>query len=171
MKTSLIVNQLKQIMTATKWIIDPTHAEVSFKVKYFIISSVTGFFRKFQGSMESISANFGGAKVNFSAVIDSMDTNQTGRDNHLKSGIFFDAVRYPNVTFVESIKNIGGYYKLIGNLTIKATTTVVVLDLDYSGLAYDLYGQNKAGFEIDEKVNRKEFGLTWSAITEAGSIV
>jgi polyisoprenoid-binding protein YceI len=158
-------------MTITKWTIDPIHSEVSFKVKHFIISSVTGFFRKFQGSMESISANFDGAKVNFSAVTDSIDTNQTGRDNHLKSEIFFDAVRYPNIIFAGSIKNIGGHYKLVGNLTMKATTKVVELDLDYSDLTDDLYGQSKAGFEIDGIVNRKEFGLAWSAITEVGSVV
>jgi polyisoprenoid-binding protein YceI len=158
-------------MSTTKWIIDPTHSEVSFKVKHLVISTVTGYFKKFEGSMESTSEDFDGAKVNFSAAIDSIDTNQTDRDNHLKSADFFDAVGHPNLTFSGAIKNKSGVYKLVGDLTMRGTTKVVELDVDFGGVAGDPYGQTKAGFEIDGKVNRKEFGLSWSAITEAGSIV
>jgi polyisoprenoid-binding protein YceI len=158
-------------MSTTKWIIDPTHSEVSFKVKHLVISTVTGFFRKFEGSMESTSDDFDGAKVNFSAAIDSIDTNQTDRDNHLKSGDFFDAANHPNLTFSGSIKNNGGDYKLVGDLTMRDTTKAIELDVDFGGVAGDPYGQTKAGFEIEGKVNRKEFGLSWSAITEAGSVV
>lgn len=158
-------------MSTTKWIIDPTHSEVSFKVKHLVISTVTGFFRKFEGSAESTSDDFEGAKVNFSAAIDSIDTNQADRDNHLKSGDFFDAANHPNLTFSGVIKNQGGDYKLVGDLTMRGTTKAVELDVDFGGVAGDPYGQTKAGFEIDGKVNRKEFGLSWSAITEAGSVV
>jgi len=158
-------------MSTTKWIIDPTHSEVSFKVKHLVISTVTGFFRKFEGSAESTSDDFEGAKVNFSAAIDSIDTNQADRDNHLKSGDFFDAANHPNLTFSGVINNQGGDYKLVGDLTMRGTTKAVELDLDFGGVAGDPYGQTKAGFEIDGKVNRKEFGLSWSAITEAGSVV
>jgi polyisoprenoid-binding protein YceI len=158
-------------MSTTKWIIDPTHSEVSFKVKHLVISTVTGFFRKFEGSMESTSDDFDGAKVNFSAAIDSIDTNQTDRDNHLKSGDFFDAANHPNLIFSGAIKNNGGDYKLVGDLTMRDTTKAIELDVDFGGVAGDPYGQTKAGFEIEGKVNRKEFGLSWSAITEAGSVV
>jgi polyisoprenoid-binding protein YceI len=158
-------------MSTTKWIIDPTHSEVSFKVKHLVISTITGFFRKFEGNMESTSDDFDRAKVNFSAAIDSIDTNQTDRDNHLKSGDFFDAANYPNLTFSGAIKNDGGDYKLVGDLTMRGTTKLVELDVDFGGVAGDPYGQTKAGFEIDGKVNRKEFGLSWSAITEAGNVV
>jgi polyisoprenoid-binding protein YceI len=158
-------------MSTTKWIIDPTHSEVSFKVKHLVISTITGFFRTFEGNMESTSDDFDRAKVNFSAAIDSIDTNQTDRDNHLKSGDFFDAANYPNLTFSGAIKNDGGDYKLVGDLTMRGTTKLVELDVDFGGVAGDPYGQTKAGFEIDGKVNRKEFGLSWSAITEAGNVV
>ncbi|WP_373396910.1 YceI family protein [Algoriphagus halophilus] len=158
-------------MATTKWIIDPTHSEVSFKVKHLVISTVTGYFRKFEGSAESASDNFEGATVSFSADIDSIDTNQTDRDNHLKSADFFDAENHPKLTFAGKISQVDGEYKLIGDLTMRETTKQVELDVDFGGVAGDPYGQTKAGFEIEGKVNRKEFGLAWSAVTEAGSVV
>ncbi|WP_026956498.1 YceI family protein [Algoriphagus vanfongensis] len=158
-------------MTSTKWIIDPTHSEVSFKVKHLVISTVTGYFREFEGAAESSSDDFDGAKVSFSAAIDSIDTNQKDRDNHLKSADFFDAANHPKLSFEGAISNDGGDYKLIGNLTIRETTKEVTLDVDFGGVAGDPYGQTKAGFEIEGKINRKDFGLAWSAVTEAGSVV
>jgi len=158
-------------MEMTKWIIDPTHSEVSFKVKHLVISTVTGYFRKFEGSVESASEDFDGATVKFTADIDSIDTNQTDRDNHLKSADFFDAANHPKLSFAGKISNEGGDYKLIGNLTMRETTKMVELDVELGGIAGDPYGQTKAGFEIEGKVSRKEFGLSWSAVTEAGSVV
>lgn len=158
-------------MKTAKWIIDPTHSEVSFKVKHLVISTVTGYFREFEGSAESASDDFDGATVAFSASIDSIDTNQKDRDNHLKSADFFDAANHPKLSFEGTIKNDGGDYKLIGNLTMRETTKEVTLDVDFGGMSVDFYGQTKAGFEIEGKVNRKDFGLSWSAVTEAGSVV
>lgn len=158
-------------MSTTKWTIDPTHSEVSFKVKHLVISTVTGYFKKFEGEAESDSDDFDGAKVSFSAEIDSIDTNQKDRDNHLKSADFFDAENHPKLKFEGKIAKNGGDYKLIGNLTMRETTKEVELDVDFGGVAGDPYGQTKAGFEIEGKVNRKEFGLSWSAVTEAGSVV
>lgn len=158
-------------MSTTKWIIDPTHSEVSFKVKHLVISTVTGYFREFEGTGESSSDDFDGATVSFSAAIDSIDTNQKDRDNHLKSADFFDAENHPNLTFSGKISNDGGDYKLLGELTLRGTTKEVELDVDFGGIASDPYGQTKAGFEIEGKINRKDFGLSWSAVTEAGSVV
>ncbi|WP_297338418.1 YceI family protein [Algoriphagus sp.] len=158
-------------MSTTKWTIDPTHSEVSFKVKHLVISTVTGYFKKFEGAVESTSEDFDGAAVSFSADIDSIDTNQKDRDNHLKSADFFDAENHPKLTFEGKIAKNGGDYKLVGNLTMRETTKEVELDVDFGGVAGDPYGQTKAGFEIEGKVNRKEFGLSWSAVTEAGSVV
>lgn len=158
-------------MNNSKWIIDPTHSEVSFKVKHLVISTVTGFFKKFEGNMESSTEDFDGAKVNFSAAIDSIDTNQTDRDNHLKSADFFDAANHPNLLFSGVIEKKSGEYKLVGDLTMRDTTKVIELEVDFGGIAADPYGQTKAGFEIEGKVNRKDFGLSWSAITEAGNVV
>ncbi len=158
-------------MSTTKWIIDPTHSEVSFKVKHLVISTVTGYFRELEGFAESSSDNFDGATVSFSANIDSIDTNQKDRDNHLKSGDFFDAANFPKLTFSGKIINEGGNYKLVGDLTMRETTKKAEFSVDFGGVAGDPYGQTKAGFEIEGKVSRKEFGLSWSAVTEAGSVV
>lgn len=158
-------------MSTTKWTIDPTHSEVSFKVKHLVISTVTGYFKKFEGYAESSSEDFDGAKVAFTADIDSIDTNQKDRDNHLKSADFFDAANHPKLSFEGKISKVGGDYKLLGDLTMRETTKQVEFNVDFGGVAGDPYGQTKAGFEIEGKVNRKEFGLTWSAVTEAGSVV
>ncbi|NVJ86401.1 MAG: YceI family protein [Algoriphagus sp.] len=158
-------------MSTTKWTIDPTHSEVSFKVKHLVISTVTGYFRKFEGSAESTSDDFEGATVSFTADIDSIDTNQTDRDNHLKSADFFDAANHPKLSFEGKISNASGDYKLVGDLEIRGTKKQVELDVDFGGVVADPYGQTKAGFELEGKINRKEFGLAWSAVTEAGSVV
>ena len=158
-------------MSTTKWIIDPTHSEVAFKVKHLVISTVTGYFRKFEGHAESISDDFSGAAVAFSLDVNSIDTNQSDRDQHLKSADFFDTASFPSIAFAGKIVNNGGEYQLQGDLTLKGITQQVTLDVTYGGTVADPYGQTKAGFEIEGKLNRKDFGLTWSAITEAGSVV
>lgn len=160
-------------MSTTKWIIDPSHSEVSFKVKHLVISTVTGYFRSFEGAAESTSDdNFNGAKIEFSAAIDSIDTNQKDRDAHLKSADFFDAATNPNMTFANGIlEKKGEDYVLKGDLTMRETTLPVELAVEFGGVAGDPYGNTKAGFEIIGKVSRKAYGLTWSAVTEAGNVV
>ena len=159
--------------TLTKWSIDPMHSEVQFKVKHLVISTVTGFFKSFSGSVESDGEDFSDAKIEFSLDIDSIDTTQTQRDEHLKSAEFFDAAQYPHITFKSTslTKTGDDEYKLTGDLTIKDVTKPVTLDVEYGGSAADFYGNTKAGFEVTGKINRKEFGLTWDGVTEAGSIV
>ena len=158
-------------MSTTKWIIDPTHSEVAFKVKHLVISTVTGYFRKFEGAAESTSEDFNGTSVTFSLDVNSIDTNQSDRDQHLKSADFFDTASFPSIAFAGKLVNQGGEYQLQGDLTLKGITQQVALDVTYGGTVADPYGQTKAGFEIEGKLNRKDFGLTWSAITEAGSVV
>ncbi len=156
------------------WIIDPTHSEVQFKVKHLMISTVTGTFDKFEGSLESNNeTDFAGAKIKFSADIDSISTNQEQRDGHLKSADFFDAANYPQLSFESSdIKKIDEEnYEIIGNLTIKDTSKEVRLKAEFGGIMDDFYGNTKAGFDIQGKINRQDFGLTWSAVTEAGGVV
>ncbi|MGY6520154.1 MAG: YceI family protein [Mongoliitalea sp.] len=154
--------------TLTKWAIDPTHSEVSFKVKHLVISTVTGYFKSFEGSAETTSdSDFNGATVSFSADINSIDTNQSDRDNHLKSADFFDAENFPKLSFTGTVDG----DKLVGELTMRGTTKQVSMDVEFGGIAGDPYGNTKAGFEIEGKVSRKEFGLTWNAVTEAGNVV
>jgi polyisoprenoid-binding protein YceI len=158
---------------ATKWVIDPTHSEVSFKIKHLVISTVTGYFREFEGSITTDGEDWEDAQVEFSAKIDSVDTNNAQRDGHLKSDDFFNAETYPELTFKStSIKRVDEeHYKLTGDLTIRDVTKPVELDVLYLGTADDFYGQHKAGFEITGIVNRQDYNLKWNAVTEAGKIV
>jgi len=158
--------------TSTKWVLDPMHSEVQFKVKHLVISTVTGSFKSFEGNLETDNEDFTGAKIQFSLDVNSLDTNQEQRDAHLKSPDFFDAEQYPKITFVSTaFTKDGEDYTLTGDLTIKDVTKPVTLTVEHGGLAGDFYGNTKAGFEITGKINRKEFGLTWDGVTEAGSIV
>jgi polyisoprenoid-binding protein YceI len=154
-------------LTSTKWSIDPTHSEVSFKVKHLVISTVTGDFKSFEGGAESTSEDFQGAEISFAAHIASIDTNQSDRDKHLKSADFFDAEKYSKMSFNGILE--GNLLK--GELTIKDITKEVEMTADFGGVVQDPYGQTKAGFELEGKISRKEFGLTWNAITEAGSVI
>jgi polyisoprenoid-binding protein YceI len=150
------------------------HSEVQFKVKHLVISTVSGFFKSFEGELDTENDDFTDASISFSLDIDSIDTNQSQRDGHLKSPEFFDAEKYPKITFKStSFTKDGGddEYTLKGDLTIKGITKPVTLAVEFGGAAADFYGNTKAGFEITGKINRKEFGLTWDGVTEAGSIV
>jgi len=157
----------------TKWAIDPMHSEVQFKVKHLVISTVTGTFKSFEGSLETENEDFTDAEINFSLDTNSIDTNQPDRDAHLKSADFFEAEKYPKITFKSTSfdKVEGERYKLKGNLTIKDVTKPIIFDAEFGGTATDFYGNVKAGFEVTGKINRKEFGLVWNGITEAGAIV
>ncbi|WP_439582704.1 YceI family protein [Dyadobacter bucti] len=158
--------------TATKWVIDPTHSEIQFKVKHLVISTVTGAFKSFEGSVESETEDFNGASVNFSADVASIDTNQAQRDEHLKSADFFHAEAYPKLSFTGTLTKKGeDTYALKGDLTVKDITKPFEFKVEYGGAMTDFYGNVKSGFEIEGKINRKEFGLEWSAVTEAGGVV
>ncbi len=158
--------------TGTKWVLDPMHSEVQFKVKHLVISTVTGSFKRFEGDLVTNTDDFEGAEVNFSLDVNSIDTAQEARDQHLTGAEFFDAAQYPKITFKStSFTKAGDEYKLTGDLTMKGVTKPVTLDVEFGGTAADFYGNTKAGFEATGKIKRKEFGLTWEGITDAGAIV
>lgn len=160
--------------TATQWVIDSLHSEISFKAKHLVITTVTGKFKNFGGTVETSSPDFSDARINFSAEIASIDTGSEQRDGHLTSPDFFDAANYPKLSFVSTklVKESGDHYKLHGNLTIKDITQPVVLDVEYAGVHKDpFYGKTKAGFEVNGKILRKDFNLTWDVLTEAGGAV
>jgi len=159
-------------MANTNWAIDPTHSEVHFKIKHLVISTVTGAFKSFNGTVRSATGDFDNAKIKFSIDVDSIDTNQPQRDGHLKSADFFETDKYPTIDFEStSFKKVDGDdFKLIGNLTMHGVTKPVELDVEYGGAEKDGYGNLKHGFEITGKINRKEFGLTYNSITEAGGL-
>lgn len=158
---------------ATKWKIDPTHSEVQFKVKHLMIATVTGYFKTFDLEVETENDDFTTAsRVEFTADIDSISTNNEQRDTHLKSADFFDAERHAQLRFVgKKYEPSGDDYKLNGDLTIRGITKPVTVNVEFGGIVVDPYGQTKAGFTVNGKISRKEFGLTWDAVTEAGQIV
>lgn len=161
-------------MAKHKWTLDPAHSEVQFKVRHLMISNVTGEFDTFQIDVETEEEDFMTAKVSFTADIDSVTTGNPQRDQHLKSADFFDAANFPQLKFVttkyENVDN-DGSYEVYGDLTIRGKTKNIKLDAEFGGIIKDPWGNTRAGFSLNGKVNRKEFGLHWDAVTEAGNIV
>lgn len=160
-------------MATRTWVIEPAHSEVQFKVKHLVISTVTGKFGKFEGKVETDKDDFSDARISFTAEVDSLSTDQEQRDQHLKSEDFFDAANHPQLSFQSTsfTKSGDNEYTLKGDLTIRGTTKPVTLAVEYGGIQKDFYSNTRAGFEMTGKINRKEFGLHWSATTEAGGIV
>ena len=159
---------------ATKWTLDPSHSEVGFKVRHLMITNVKGIFKSYEVNAETDGDDFTKAKISFSADVDSIDTNSEQRDGHLKSPDFFDAANHPKITFsatkYENVDN-DGSYELYGDLTIRGISKPVKLDVEFGGVVKDLWGGTRAGFTINGKVDRKDWGLTWNAATEAGGVL
>ncbi|MDR6785791.1 polyisoprenoid-binding protein YceI [Pedobacter africanus] len=159
-------------MATTNWALDPAHSELQFKVKHLMITTVTGSLKSLNASLTSPSDDFEDASVKFEAETASIDTGNNDRDNHLKSGDFFDADQFPKITFEStSLEKDDDDYKLKGNLTIKGITKPVKLDVEFGGIATDPWGNTKAGFTISGKINRTDFGLTWNAALETGGVM
>ena len=161
-------------MATKKWVVDPTHSDIQFKIKHLMITNVTGSFNLFTVDATTEEEDFTKASISFTAEVASVSTGNEQRDAHLKGTDFFDAEKYPQIKFVatkyESVDN-DGSYELYGDLTIKETTKNVKLDVEFGGVVKDPYGNTKAGFTINGKINRQDFGLTWSALTEAGGVL
>lgn len=159
--------------TKTTWALDPTHSELLFKVKHLMITNVKGEFRSFDATLESIGTDFSKARVTATVQADSIFTNNTDRDNHLRSADFFDVENHRELTFEGSsfTKLDDDNYQLKGNLTIKGITKEISLDVEFGGIAKDPWGNEKAGFSLSGKINRKDWGLNWNAALEAGGVM
>lgn len=157
----------------TTYKIDPAHSEIAFKVKHMMIATVSGNFTQFDATLQTEAPDFNNATISFEADVNSINTNNEQRDGHLKSEDFFAAEKFPKLTFVSKsfTKEDEEEYKLVGDLTIRDVTKTVELAVEYGGTMTDPYGQIKAGFDISGKINRKEFGLSWGVVTEAGGVV
>ena len=155
------------------WKIDPGHSEIQFKVKHLMITTVTGYFRKFDGELITETEDFNTTtSIRFTADINSIDSNNELRDTHLKSDEFFNAEKYGQVIFVgtryEALNNAATLY---GNLTIRGITKPIQLDVEFGGIIIDTNGWKKAGFSVNGSISRKDFDLKWNAVTESGSVV
>jgi len=160
-------------MATTKWTMDAAHSEIQFKVRHMVVSNVTGSFGKFNADVETEGEDITTAKVHFTADIDSISTNNEQRDNHLKSADFFDGTTHPQLTFESTkIEKVDGSdYKMHGNISIRGTVKPITLNVEFGGIVKDPWGNERAGFTVEGKLNRKDFGLSWSAVTEAGHLV
>jgi len=167
------VKILKTLKMETNWKVDTMHSEVGFKVRHMMISNVSGSFGSFDAHATTAGDDFTTAQLSFNADINSINTGVADRDGHLKSADFFDAESHPALTFTSTgITKINDEtLEIAGHLQIKGQTHPVVLKAEFAGIALDPYGQTKAGMTLSGSIKRSEFGLTWSAVTEAGNIV
>lgn len=154
----------------TTWTIDKAHSKIAFNVTHMAVSEVEGNFKDFDGSLVSKSDDFNGAEVTFTARTASIDTDIERRDNHLKSPDFFDAEKYPELSFKGNLEKQGGKYKLKGNLTMHGVTKPVEFDVTYGG-KINTGKVEKAGFKIIGKLNRHDYGLTWNNKVPTGELV
>lgn len=152
---------------STKWMVDKTHSEVQFKVKHMVISTITGEFTEFDAEAIAEDDSFNDAEFKFSAKVDSVNTKNADRDNHLKGEDFFKSAEFPALNFTGKLSD----GKVDGELTIRGVTKPLTLKTDFGGVITDPYGNQRAGFEFEGEVNRKDFGLNWNATTEAGGLV
>ena len=160
-------------MSTTKWAIDATHSEVHFKVKHLLVSNVTGLFKTFNATVETQGDDISTAKVHFTADVNSISTNNEQRDGHLKTGDFFDAENHPQIIFdgdkMEKVE--GDNYKLYGTLTMRGVSKQIVLNVEYGGTMQDPWGNTRVGFSVSGKINRKDYGVSFSMVSETGSIL
>ncbi|MDP3583476.1 MAG: YceI family protein [Ignavibacteria bacterium] len=161
------------INAQTAWKIDRSHSNVGFSVTHLIISEVTGQFKSFDGNIEFSKDDLSDANINFSIDVASLTTDNEGRDKHLKSDDFFNAEKFPKITFVgKSIKQVDGKkYKLVGDFTMRDVTKSITLDVVYNGTVKDPWGNTKAGFKISGELNRFDYNLKWNNLMEAGGAV
>lgn len=158
----------------TKWGIDSTHSEIAFKVKHLMISNVKGVFKEFNAAVYTTGGSLMTSDIEFTLNPATIDTGLGDRDAHLKSADFFDVDNHKEIKFAGSKyekTDEDDHYILHGDLTIKGITKPVKLDVEVGGVMKDPWGNEKAGFTINGKINRKDWGLTWNATLEAGGVL
>ena len=172
-KTTTTTKTAAPVAGPAKWNVDASHSSVKFSVSHLTVSEVEGTFKVFNGTIDAPTADFNNAKVAFDVDVNSINTDNEMRDKHLKSDDFFNAEKYPKMTFTSTAfrKTSGSNYVLEGNLTIRDVTKKISFAVVYGGTVKDPYGNIKAGFKATGKISRKAYGLKWSALTEAGGAV
>ncbi|MDB5201189.1 MAG: polyisoprenoid-binding protein [Ferruginibacter sp.] len=157
-----------------KWVIDSTHSEIGFKIRHLMITNVKGYFKEFDASIYTTGDDFMSAEIDCWINASSVDTGNADRDKHLKGPDFFDPEQFPQINFVaNTYENVDGdgSYELWGDLTIKGISKKIKLDVEFGGVMKDPWGNEKAGFSINGKINRKDWGLNWNAALEAGGVM
>lgn len=157
----------------TKWAIDKSHSTLNFKAKHLMITTVTGTFGNYDAQIETNGNDFSSANIQFSAEVATVNTGNEQRDGHLKSDDFFNAETYPTLNFksTDATRKNDKSFILHGDLTIRNVTLPVDLDVDVNGIVKDPWGNTKAGISFRTKINRKEFGLNFHVLNEAGNLL
>ncbi len=156
-----------------KWTVDQAHSTVGFEVRHMMVSKTKGQFKSYTADVEAADlTDLTTATIVFKFDVASIDTNSVDRDNHLRSGDFFDVEHYPTIDFTStSITKDGDDYKVTGDLTIKGVTKSVTFDVEFGGKGKNPWGVDVYGFEAEAKINREDFGLTYNAALETGGVL
>ncbi|WP_338874160.1 YceI family protein [Spirosoma sp. SC4-14] len=159
--------------TLTNWLFEPSHCKVGFSVTHFGITETEGHFTSYRGTVETMSDDFSDARVTLTIDVNSIDTLDQQRNNHLLSADFFRANEYPQITFVSTeMRQISPQtYKLLGDLTLLGIAKPVELDVVFMGVVpKDPFGYTKAGFKVRGVINRKDWGMTWNTALDFGGL-
>ena len=160
-------------MKTTKWLLDPAHSELTFKIKHLMISNVSGAFKNFSAKVETEETDFSKANINLTAEMNSISTNNEQRDAHLRSSDFFEVEKFPQMKFTSTRieQTDEESFNLYGNLTLKDVTKPVKLNMEFNGIVKDPQGQEKAGFLVSGKINRSEWGINLNVALETGGLM
>jgi polyisoprenoid-binding protein YceI len=160
-------------LPAGKWGYDLSHSKLGFTISHFGISETEGRFTKFDGQVYSDKPDFSDAAIELIIDVASINTEDTQRDNHLRSADFFDVAQFPSIIFKSNAIAPAGdnRYKVTGNIQMHGITREIILDVVYRGTVEDPFNNTKAGFIINGEVDRTEFGLTWNGVLAAGGLL
>lgn len=160
-------------MAISNWALDATHSEVNFKVRHLLVSNVSGHFKTFNATVTTEGDDMATAKVHFTADVNSITTNNEQRDGHLKTGDFFDVENHPQLKFESSKieKKSGDDYVMHGTLTMRGVSKEITVNVEFGGIVQDPWGNTRAGFAVTGKINRKDFGVSFSMVSETGGIL
>ncbi len=158
------------LMAQGTWSIDKVHSKIGFSVTHMVVSETEGVFKDYTASIESKTADFNGASVSFSAKVASINTDNERRDNHLRSADFFDAEKFPEISFAGNLVKEGSKYKLKGDFTMKGVTKKVEFDVTYGG-SINTGRVEKAGFKVMGVINRQDYGVSWANKMAGGEMV
>jgi polyisoprenoid-binding protein YceI len=167
-----VVLSLATGVSAAEWKIDRSHSSVNFQVSHLVISKVNGNFQEFEGTITFDGENFREASTDWTVQTASISTDDEKRDNHLRSDDFFNAEKYPSLTFVstEVIPGEGNQFKIVGDLTIRGITKQVTFDCVFRGTVQDPWGGTRAGFTANATIDRKDFDVKWNKVLDTGGL-
>ena len=166
--------ETSEVALKTKWSIDHSHSEISFRVRHLMIAHVTGKFKSFDASIYTIGKRFETAEIDLWIDTSSLNTGDPTRDRHLRSKDFFYTTRYKQITFVASTIGLAdedGNHELWGELTMMGITRNVKLNVKFGGIETDPWGIEKSGFTVTGKISRGDWGLIWNSTTESGGLM